>query len=214
MKKLLMWYIFGGMAYYALEGHWHIPVNNGWANISMFHVGGLCFALIGLAGQRPAFNALSVRWKCLIGACIVTAAEFVSGCVLNVWLHLGVWDYSRVPFNLIGQICPQYVMLWILLMPTVIWLDNCLAIVYWKMFGGREPECCGTPLKLYKELICERGRRGQHGWGAAQRFLSGISAGVLSAVSRAVKAAKGLPRERQRVDFPAMQRPAHVSPSD
>ncbi|WP_298024657.1 putative ABC transporter permease [uncultured Dysosmobacter sp.] len=42
----------------------------------------------------------------------ITAAEFAAGCVLNLWLGLGVWDYSEIPGNLLGQVCPQFTLLW------------------------------------------------------------------------------------------------------
>ena len=44
------------------------------------------------------------RQQSVIGAVIVLAVEFISGCVLNLWLGLGVWDYSNQPGNVLGQI--------------------------------------------------------------------------------------------------------------
>ena len=56
-----------------------------------------------------------------------TAAELAAGLVLNVWLGLGIWDYSGLFGNLWGQICPQFWALWCLLAGPVIvafdWLD-------------------------------------------------------------------------------------------
>lgn len=51
----------------------------------------------------------------LVSAMLVTALELVAGLVLNVWLGLGIWDYSSMPGNLLGQICPQYSFAWFLL---------------------------------------------------------------------------------------------------
>lgn len=42
----------------------------------------------------------------------VTAAEFGAGLVLNVWLGMGVWDYSGMAGNLMGQVCPQFLLVW------------------------------------------------------------------------------------------------------
>ncbi len=51
----------------------------------------------------------------VICTCAITAAEFCAGCVLNLWLGLGVWDYSHMPGNILGQICPQFICVWFLL---------------------------------------------------------------------------------------------------
>lgn len=130
MRKLLLWMLCGGMTYYAIEGVWHIPHNGGWANISMLAVGGLCFALVGAANQIPAFYNLPMRAQALIGACIALALEFASGCVLNLWLRLGLWDYSQMSFNIMGQICLTYGILWLLLMPLAIWLEDRLTLMW------------------------------------------------------------------------------------
>lgn len=45
----------------------------------------------------------------------ITAVEFVAGLIINVWLGMGVWDYSNMPGNIMGQICPQFLLMWIAL---------------------------------------------------------------------------------------------------
>ena len=30
----------------------------------------------------------------LLGACIVTVLEFLTGCIVNLWLGWDVWDYT------------------------------------------------------------------------------------------------------------------------
>ena len=97
-------FLFGGTLYCLLEILWR-----GYSHISMFFLGGGCFWLIAKIGRlkRPFYQ------KTLLAAGMVTAAEFVSGLLLNRWLRLDVWDYSNQPFNLLGQICPLFIMLWI-----------------------------------------------------------------------------------------------------
>ncbi len=46
---------------------------------------------------------------------MITAAEFAAGCILNLGLGLAVWDYSDMPFQLLGQICLPYSILWAVL---------------------------------------------------------------------------------------------------
>ena len=50
--------------------------------------------------------------KCLLGAIIITAVEFIFGLIFNLTLNMNVWNYENVPFNLLGQICLPYSILW------------------------------------------------------------------------------------------------------
>lgn len=45
----------------------------------------------------------------------ITAVEFVAGLIINVWLGMGVWDYSAMPGNIMGQVCPQFLAMWMIL---------------------------------------------------------------------------------------------------
>ncbi len=49
------------------------------------------------------------------GAVIITAYEFFVGIIVNLRLGWNVWDYSSVPGNILGQICPTFTLLWFLL---------------------------------------------------------------------------------------------------
>lgn len=82
----------------------------GYSHWSMALCGGLCLCLIYLANRRLRHRPLLLR--ALTGALIVTAVEFAAGCVLNLYLGWHVWDYSRLPFNLFGQIAPLFSALW------------------------------------------------------------------------------------------------------
>lgn len=65
-----------------------------------------------------AFKKLADKstWqKCVIGSMVITSYEFVSGCIFNLWLKLKVWDYSKQKFNIKGQVCLLYSILWALL---------------------------------------------------------------------------------------------------
>lgn len=62
---------------------------------------------------------------CAVG---ISAVEFAAGIVLNRVLKLGVWDYSRQPLNILGQICPLYSVYWFLLSLAVIFLGNKLYV--------------------------------------------------------------------------------------
>ena len=50
--------------------------------------------------------------KGLIGSAFITSIEFIFGIVFNIILKKNVWDYSKMPFNLCGQICLVYSAIW------------------------------------------------------------------------------------------------------
>ncbi len=58
---------------------------------------------------------MKMFFKCISGSAIITAAEFCCGCIVNLKYKLNVWDYSKCRFNIKGQICPFYSILWALL---------------------------------------------------------------------------------------------------
>lgn len=55
---------------------------------------------------------------------LIMVVEFIAGVVLNIWLGLGVWDYSNLWGNLFGQVCPQFWAIWVVLSaPAIVLLD-------------------------------------------------------------------------------------------
>ena len=77
----------------------------------MFFAGGIILAAFYcLERTQPD---LRLALKCLMGAGIITGVELVFGLVFNRALGMGVWDYSRVPLNLWGQICLPFTLIWL-----------------------------------------------------------------------------------------------------
>ncbi len=108
MKKNLFLFLAGGSIYPTLEMAWR-----GRTHVSMAVAGGLCLCLIDKIcnirlKRRPLFT------KCLAGAGIITGVEFLTGVVVNIAWKLDVWDYSFLPFNILGQICLPFSVLWAL----------------------------------------------------------------------------------------------------
>ena len=128
-RSAILCYI-GGMSYVLLELLWR-----GWSHPSMFVLGGLCFVLLGLLneGARPELPMLV---QALFGACVITALELATGLVVNVGLGLDVWDYSRLPWNFLGQICLPYFLLWIPLSAGAVVADDWLRHA---LFGAPRP---------------------------------------------------------------------------
>ena len=108
----------GGLTYILIEILWR-----GYTHWTMFLVGGICFVLIGGLNERFTFE-MSLLSQMTISAVAITVIEFVVGCIVNIWLHMNVWDYSEVPLNLFGQICVPYMVLWFLLSFVGIVLDD------------------------------------------------------------------------------------------
>ena len=102
--KNALLFCVGGAGYVGLELLWR-----GRSHISMFAAGGICFLLLGkLAGAKCR---LPLAVKGILGAGIITSVELVTGLLAN--RDHSVWDYSRLPLNLFGQICLPFSLLWI-----------------------------------------------------------------------------------------------------
>lgn len=101
----------------------------------MFLLGGICFISLGLINEVIPWD-MPLLYQAVIGACIVTALEFLAGCVINLWLGWDVWDYSGLPGNILGQICPQFFILWLPVALTAIVLDDWLR---YRWFGEEKP---------------------------------------------------------------------------
>lgn len=158
MKRVLTIWAALGAVYVALE-----ILFRGRSHPAMLIVGGLCGVLVGAINQRPGFYRAPVIVQAMIGALIVLAVEFVSGCVLNLWLGLGIWDYSNLPGNVLGQICPAFGLLWFLIMPLAIWAEHTARWLIWAyecaVYGKTEkpPDIAPYSLKsVYKDFIFGR----------------------------------------------------------
>ena len=101
--ELLPVFALGSILYGLTEILWR-----GWTHWTMLLCGGICFTLMYLVSG----SELSLVKKWLLSTCIITTVEFVAGGIVNLRLHGQVWDYSSLPFNLLGQICPRFILMW------------------------------------------------------------------------------------------------------
>ncbi|HKL80400.1 MAG TPA: hypothetical protein VJ888_08205 [Mobilitalea sp.] len=118
--KYTLLFLIGGFIYGGLE-----ILSRGFSHISMFVAGGICFILIGLLNEVYSWE-FSLVGQMVISAGIITVVEFLSGMIVNVWLQLGVWDYSDQPYNLMGQICLLYTNIWFFISLFGILIDDYL----------------------------------------------------------------------------------------
>lgn len=124
--KQIFLFIIGGIIYGMIE-----VLFRGNTHWTMLIVGGLCFTLIGLLNEYPNFR-LSLFYQGILGSIIITTLEFISGVVINIILGWNVWDYSGLPFNILGQICLPFCLAWLGLSVVAIFIDDGLRYLIFK----------------------------------------------------------------------------------
>lgn len=97
--------MFGAVGYGLIEVLWR-----GHTHWSMLTAGGFCFVLFTLITEK--LPRLNILYKAVIACLGVTAIEFIYGCIFNIWLNMNVWNYSKIPFNIAGQVCLLYTVMW------------------------------------------------------------------------------------------------------
>ena len=110
-------FLFGGAVYSLIE-----VLFRGYTHWSMTVTGGLCFVI--MYAHFTAKPREPLFMKCLFGAVTITVLEFIAGCIVNLWLGWNVWDYSGMMFNLFGQICLPFSLIWFFITIPVVMLSN------------------------------------------------------------------------------------------
>lgn len=135
MLSMLLW-TWGGTVYFLMEVAYKTlkgePERISWTMLVLALI--LCIP-VERAGAE-------LHWDCplwlqaLVCAALVTVTEFFAGLVLNVWLGMGIWDYSEMPVNIFGQICLPFSIVWYILclafIPAFDWLR-------YSLVGGDKP---------------------------------------------------------------------------
>lgn len=130
IKKHLILGTIGGLIYVLLELIWR-----GYSHWTMFLLGGTCFVLLGLINEILDWDA-PLTLQMLIGCTVITVLEFITGCVVNLWLGWNVWDYSDLKFNILGQISLFSSIGWYFISLVGITLDDWLR---YRLFGEKKP---------------------------------------------------------------------------
>lgn len=133
MNKLLKYFtlgIFGGAVYVFIELLWR-----GYSHWSMFLLGGVCFIALGLINEIISWET-PLTAQMFIGCAIITTLEFITGCIVNLWLGWDIWDYSELPCNLLGQISLKSSVGWYFLSAVGIIFDDWLRYIF---FGEEKP---------------------------------------------------------------------------
>lgn len=98
----------GAFGYGLIEVLWR-----GYTHWSMLGAGGICFMGFGAIADRMKQTGLFI--KSLVGSGMITMVEFCFGVVFNLILKKNVWDYSKLPLNVGGQVCALYSFFWMVL---------------------------------------------------------------------------------------------------
>jgi hypothetical protein len=102
-KEHLTAFALGALGYPLLE-----LASRGRTHWSMALAGGGSFAAMHRIHGRQTPFAL----RCAQSALAITGIELATGLFVNRKMGWGVWDYSNRRGNLLGQVCPQYTLLW------------------------------------------------------------------------------------------------------
>ena len=116
-RRYIILFITGAVGYCLIELLWR-----GRTHPSMALLGGIC--LIVIHAINSVFCTKSCAFRALLCAMAISLIEFTAGIILNVVLRLDVWDYSRQPLNIMGQVCPLYSMLWFFLSFVIIYIGG------------------------------------------------------------------------------------------
>lgn len=131
--KYLFLFHFGGGTYTTIE-----LLYRNETYIQMYVLGGICFLVCGLLNEFYKWETPLLK-QVVIGGFIVTVLEFTTGIIFNVWLGMNMWSYADLPYNLYGQIAPQFILLWIPVILLAIVLDD---VIRWRFFDEEKPRYC------------------------------------------------------------------------
>ena len=134
--SMLLWF-FGGTVYFLLEVAWKTATGKSeMISWTMLVLAVLLTIPVERCGEQLPWG-VPLWLQARACAALVTAAELAAGLILNVWLGLGVWDYSDLPGNFMGQICPQFAAVWfglcLVFIPAFDWMR-------WSVEGGKRPK--------------------------------------------------------------------------
>lgn len=136
--KYIVLFLIGGAAYFGIEILWR-----GYSHWTMFLLGGLCFVIVGALNNWLPWE-MDIEKQAGIGVIIITVLEFIVGVIVNLVLKWNIWDYSLLPFNILGQISLPFTLIWIVLSAAIIVVDDW---VRYKVFKEEKPKYTSFLLK-------------------------------------------------------------------
>lgn len=121
--QLIIVFGIGGFTYGLIE-----IIYRGRTHWTMLILGGAVFTVLYFLNLSMKTRSMIVRG--FIGSAVVTAAEFTVGIIVNLKYKLKVWDYSKQPGNILGQICPAFSLAWFFLTIAGVYFS---VFLYWQL---------------------------------------------------------------------------------
>ena len=105
ISKNVLVFLFGAVGYALIEIIWR-----GYTHPTMIVAGGVCFLAFSYIAEK--MSSLPLLIKAFCASLAVTATELIFGLIFNIGFKMNVWNYSAMPLNFLGQICPTFSLLW------------------------------------------------------------------------------------------------------
>ena len=134
MKEVFKYLILGiiyGFIYNFIE-----VIYRGYTHWTMWVLAFIVGILIGAINNVISWN-ISLFKQLILGVIIATSLEFLFGCIINIELGWNVWDYSNVPFNIMGQVCLPFSFIWGILCLILIIFDDYIRYYF---FNEKKPK--------------------------------------------------------------------------
>lgn len=105
-KYIVIFLICGGL-YYLVE-----IAYRGYSHWTMFLLGGWCGLYADWQNEVTPWEY--PFWKQVLKVeAVVLISEFITGCIVNLWLGWNVWSYENLPGNILGQTSWQFALLFL-----------------------------------------------------------------------------------------------------
>lgn len=99
-----IFFLYSGIIYMLLELIWRNKTH-----LAMGVAGGLCSVILLGINLKYSLPPISVFF---ISSLLISAVEMLFGYIFNIRLNLAIWDYTAQRFNLYGQVCLRYSLVW------------------------------------------------------------------------------------------------------
>jgi uncharacterized membrane protein len=140
--KNFMMFCVGFTLYQCVEGLWKTlgPNHLGIQSFTMGILGGITILMVSAINKKLPW-LLPIWLQAIIGGIGILILEFGAGLLLNKYLCplLGrpiIWDYTGMPLNIMGIICPQFFIIWVFFAACYIVIDDYLR---WIMYDEEKP---------------------------------------------------------------------------
>lgn len=128
--KYFIIFLICGIAYYLIE-----ILYRGYSHWTMFLLGGWCGLFADWQNEETSWSY--PFWKQVLWVeTVVLCSEFITGCIVNLWLKWNVWDYSDL-HSILGQTSLEYALLFLPLCAFAIVFNDYLR--YW-LFKEEKPK--------------------------------------------------------------------------